>query len=326
MVPSVEPPSTTSTSSTRCSGSLGKMWVTPSISLSVRITRRERRHRAAPACAVRTYQSIVRVRPSRSETVASKPNALPRAGDVGRAPLLPARLGGVEHQAAAESGQLGDQGRQLADRDLEAGAEVHRPGVVVALGGQQDAPRGVLHVEELARGPSVTPDDDLVGAGSLGVQQAADERGHHVRALGVEVIARPVEIHHEQVDRVEPILGTIRLPLDQHHLLGQAVGTVGGLRIAVPQLVLAERHPRVLGIRAHRAHRHELAHAGPVSVLHHQRVQHDVAVEDRPGVGQVEADAADLGGQVQHDVHGMARRTVGPRRCRESDRSRRGAA
>src|SRR6267378_3908251 len=52
---------------------------------------------------------------------------------------LAVRLARVPPDGAAELGRLGDQFHQLADADLEGGAEVDRIGLVVALGGQDDA-------------------------------------------------------------------------------------------------------------------------------------------------------------------------------------------
>ena len=62
----------------------------------------------------------------------------------------------------------------------------------------------------------------------------------------VEVVARAVQIDRHQVDRIEAVLLPVGLRLHQQHLLGQAVRRVGLLRVAVPQVVLAERHRREL--------------------------------------------------------------------------------
>src|ERR1700736_404284 len=43
---------------------------------------------------------------------------------------------------------------QVADRDLEAGSQVHRLRPLVVLGGKQDSLRRVVHVQELAGRPS----------------------------------------------------------------------------------------------------------------------------------------------------------------------------
>ena len=60
--------------------------------------------------------------------------------------------------------------------------------------------------------------------------------------LGIEVVARPVEIHGQQIDRVEAVLGAVGLRLHEELLLRDAVGRVGFLGIAGPQIVFAKRH------------------------------------------------------------------------------------
>ena len=55
----------------------------------------------------------------------------------------------------------------------------------------------------------------------LGFNAFLNERGNHVRGLGVKVVARTVQVHGEQKDRVEPILLAVRLALDQQHLFGE---------------------------------------------------------------------------------------------------------
>ena len=89
----------------------------------------------------------------------------------------------------------------------------------------------------------------------------ADHRRDHVRRLQIEVVARPVEVHREQHDAVHAVLLAIGLRLRQHHLLGEAVGRVGLLGVAVPEVVFAERDGRELRVRADRAGRHQLGDA-----------------------------------------------------------------
>ena len=82
-----------------------------------------------PACTPRRcsrYQAIVRARPSRSDVRARKPNSCLGLRRVERAPRLPVRHRRVPDDLALEPGQLGDRLGELADRDLDAGAEVDR--------------------------------------------------------------------------------------------------------------------------------------------------------------------------------------------------------
>ena len=120
--------------------------------------------------------------------------------------------------------------------------------------------------------------------------------------VGIEVVVRPVEIHRQQMDGVEPVLLAVRLPLHEQHLLGDAVRRVRLFRIAVPQVALEKRHRRQLGIRADRADADELLHAGQPRVLHRQRAHHHVLVEEAARRLAVRADAADDGGEMHDDV------------------------
>ena len=91
-------------------------------------------------------------------------------------------------------------GRQVADRDFLADAEVDRVGIVVALGGADDPLGSIVDVDELAGGRSGSPDVDERGVGVAGLDALADQGGNHVRAGGVEVVPRPVEVDRDQVD------------------------------------------------------------------------------------------------------------------------------
>jgi hypothetical protein len=91
------------------------------------------------------------------------------------------------------------------------------------LGGQDDRVGAVLDVDELADGLAGAPDLDARGAGHLGLDPLAHQRGDDVRALGIVRVARAVQVRQDQVDRVQAVLALVRLRLHGHHLLGQAV-------------------------------------------------------------------------------------------------------
>ena len=120
--------------------------------------------------------------------------------------------------------------------------------------------------------------------------------------LRIEVVPRPVEVHRQQEDRIEAVLLAIGLPLHQQHLLGETVRGVRLLGIAVPQVLLAERHGRELRVRAHGPDRHELRDARETGVFDELRAHDQVVVEEPAGVLAVGADAADHGGEVDHEV------------------------
>src|SRR5882672_1377030 len=81
-----------------------------------------------------------------------------RTRSVELATRLTVRHRRVPDQLAVEARELGDQLRELADRRLDTGAEVHRLRAVVALGRQQHPLRGVIDVQELACRRAVAPE------------------------------------------------------------------------------------------------------------------------------------------------------------------------
>src|SRR5207302_1503981 len=81
-------------------------------------------------------------------------------GRVKHSPRLPIRLRRIPANLATVFGEVDDQSREVADRDLEAGADVHRFGTIVKLGAKDDRLGGVVDVNELARGGAAPPDVD----------------------------------------------------------------------------------------------------------------------------------------------------------------------
>jgi hypothetical protein len=121
-----------------------------------------------------------------------------------------------------------------------------------------------------------------------------------MRAVQVEVVVGAIQVDRQQVDGVHAVLGPVGLGLDQQHLLGQPVGGVGLLRVAVPQRVLGEGHGRELGIGADRARHHHLGHAGDPAGLQQLDAHEGVLVEEPARLVLLAPDPADHRGQV-HD-------------------------
>src|SRR4029079_19761058 len=97
----------------------------------------------------------------------------------------------------------------------------------------------VLDVEELTCGRAVAPERDLTLAALARLDHLPDERGDDVRRLEVEVVARSVEVHREQIHGVEAVLFSVALRADEERFLRHAVRGGRLLRVAVPELVLA---------------------------------------------------------------------------------------
>ena len=104
------------------------------------------------------------------------------------------------------------------------------------------------------------------------------------------------------MDGVEAVLLAVGLALHEQHLLGEAVGRVRLLGVAVPEVVLAERHRRELRVRADGADLDELLDAGEPGLLHELDAHDRVLVEEPARVLAVGADAADDGGEVDDHV------------------------
>ena len=198
-----------------------------------------------PATAER-YHATVRSIPSRSDVFASNPNS--SRALVASTLLLGCPFGFDVSQtiAALVADHVGDEFCELADRDLARRAEVDRLRAVVSLRSQDEAVDAVVDVEELPGRRAVAPQHDLV----LGLDHLPDQRRDDVRRLEVEVVTRPVQIRRQQEDRIDPVLLAIRLRPDEKGLLRDAVRGVRLLRVAVPEVVLAERDGGELRVRA----------------------------------------------------------------------------
>ena len=123
-----------------------------------------------------------------------------------------------------------------------------------------------------------------------------------MRYLRVEVIAWAVQIDREEEDGSKTVLLAVRLPLDQQHLLREAVRRVGFLGIAVPEIILLERNRGELRIGAHRPNRDELFDAPLASEFHELSAHDEVVVEELARSLAVRTDAAHDCGEVNHDT------------------------
>ena len=136
----------------------------------------------------------------------------------------------------------------------------------------------------------------------LGRHDLADQGRDDVRGARVEVVAGPIEVDREQVDRVEAILLAVGLRLHQQDLFGQPVGGVGLLRVAVPEVVLMEGDGCELWVGADRADGAEFLDASEARFLHQLGAHHQVVGEEGAGVFPVEADAAHPSREMNHGV------------------------
>src|SRR5262249_13048383 len=123
-----------------------------------------------------------------------------------------------------------------------------------------------------------------------------------MRGFQVKVVSRTVHINRQQINPAKPILLAVGLELNQEHLLRQPIGSVGLLRVAVPQILLLKRHRRVLRIGTDRACTHKLLHTTASCFLDDLDAHHSIVIERLPRGSAVGTDAADNGRQVNNQV------------------------
>jgi len=224
------------------------------------------------------------------------------AGGVQGATGLAVGFGGIPAEFAFVAGEAGDGFGEIADGDFLADAEVDGFGGVELFGAEDDATSGVVHIDEFPRGGAGAPDVDGGGAAVTGVDHLLDDGGDDVGAGGVEIVPRAVEIDGDEIDGVEAVLLAIGLALDEEHLLGEAVGGVGLLRVAVPEFVLMEGNGGVFRVGADGADGDEFGDAGAASLFDEEHAHHGVVVEEGARILAVGADASDDGGEMDDDV------------------------
>jgi len=103
---------------------------------------------------------------------------------------------------------------------------------------QDDGVSAVLNIQEFPRGRSISPTgkDRLRSRlrPSFSLYAFSYKSRNDMGALKIKIISRPVEIYRHEEDTIKAILLTISLRLNQQHLLGKPVGSVGLFRATIP--------------------------------------------------------------------------------------------
>ena len=118
--------------------------------------------------------------------------------------------------------------------------------------------------------------------------------------LRVEIVARAVKIHRQEIDALQPILLPISLEHYQQGFLGDRIGGVGLFGVAGPKILFAEGDGGELRIGADCAHLDELLQAVLPRVLDQVQAHGHIVVEEPAGVGAIGADPAHLRRHVDH--------------------------
>ena len=232
--------------------------------------------------------STVAASPSSSPVAGRQPSTRlgqPGAGDVAL-DLAAARRAVLDRHARAGRGE--HEPRELADRRLPPGGEVHgAPGVRRVERGQ-DPGADVVDVEEVARRAPVAVEHERLAA-----QRAGDEPRH-----GTALVrrARAVDVREAQRDRRQPVGAAEGVAVA---LAGQLARAVRADRPRHARLVDGRR--RVADQRSAGRREDEAAGAGVLRALQHGQGPARVDVEVRGGVGD-RLDHVAGRGEVDHRV------------------------
>ena len=155
-------------------------------------------------------------------------------------------------ELAVVADDVGDEGGEVVDGDVFAGADVDGAGLGDVLEEEERGVGEVVGVEELAFDGAGAPDGDGRRAGFLGLVDLAEERGEHVAGLEVVVVAGAVEVGGHGADVVVAVLAAVAVAEFDGGDLGDGVGAVGGFEGAGEQRVLGDGLGGVFGVDAGR--------------------------------------------------------------------------
>src|SRR5262249_55545495 len=108
--------------------------------------------------------------------------------------------------------------------------------------------------------------------------------------------------HRQQVDRLESVLLSVCLSLDQQHLLRQPIRSVRLFRVTIPKVLLTERNRRELRVGADRANRYKLAHPVLASRLHELHTHHQIIVEELARLLTIDPYPANRSRHMNNDI------------------------
>jgi 2-polyprenyl-3-methyl-5-hydroxy-6-metoxy-1,4-benzoquinol methylase len=170
-------------------------------------------------------------------------------------------------------------------------AEVDGLGIVVLGCCCNDAVRSIRNIEELTRRGTIPPECYFASASLLGLDKFAYHRRNDMGSMGVELVARPVEVHGKHHDGVRPELAHVGLRHHQQCPLGNSIGSVGLLGVAAPEVVLPEGNGRELRVGADSASDDDLLHARGSYLFEYVHSHQHVVAEERSRLKSVGFDA-----------------------------------
>ena len=162
--------------------------------------------------------------------------------------------------------------------------------------------RHVVDMQEFAPGRARAPDHHLGRIVEHRLPEAPDQRRQHMAVLGVEVVARAVEVrrHHRAV--IGAVLAVVAFAELDAGDLGHRVGLVRGLERAGQQRRLGHRLRRGAGIDAGGTQLQKPPHPGREGLMDDIALDHQVLIDEIGGIAVVGMDPADLRGGKDHHV------------------------
>ena len=153
---------------------------------------------------------------------------------------------------------VGDEGGEVVDGDVFAGADVDGAGLGGVLEEVEGGVGEVVGVEEFAFDGAGAPDGDGRGVGFFGFVDLAEECGEDVAGVEVVVVAGAVEVGGHGADVVVVVLAAVAVAEFDGGDLGDGVGAVGGFEGAGEEGVFGDGLGGVFGVDAGAAEVEEL--------------------------------------------------------------------
>jgi hypothetical protein len=155
-------------------------------------------------------------------------------------------------ELSGEADDLGHCPRQLGDRHVVTGADVHRRLGRVVFHQEHRGVGKIVDIEELAAWRAGAPKFDRRRARQFGAMQLDHERADDVALFEVIIVAGTIEIARHRGDEIGAVLAAIGLRHFQAGDLGDGVPLVGRLERAGEQRIFDDGLRRQPGIDARR--------------------------------------------------------------------------
>src|ERR1039458_9955599 len=214
-------------------------------------------------------------------------------------------FGFVKDQRPVEADHASDGLGQFADGNVFAGAYVderrrvllQQPAKALLVEVHQKAAslRHVVGVEQFTAWRAGAPDDNFTRTGCFGLRSLANERGKHVRAGQIEVVARAIKIGRHGGEVAGAVLAVVAPAHLDPRDLGDRVGPVGRLQRPGKEVLLFDRLRAELGVDAGGAEKEQAFDYGGAAGLDDVGLNHQIVADEVRRIAVVGEDTADFG-------------------------------